>query len=722
MLPPLHGPPGHNSSPSTARSKHRAAGKGRVSAQSKASYRVRSERKQHHEAKDVPRESGSPAGVPSVLSVASPVDRGCGRGSSLTGISESMDYVVLARKLRPQRFQDLVGQELAARALRNAIRTGHLAHAFLFAGSRGVGKTSTARILTKAFNCLNPQDGEPCNACENCTEISANASPDVYEIDAASNRGIDNIRELRENTKYAPAKCAYKTYIIDEVHMLTQESFNALLKTLEEPPPHVKFILATTHPHRIPETILSRCQRFDFARIPLGKMVDYLEKATAAEGMTFTRTALQSIARNSAGGMRDALTAVDQVVSFAGKQPTDEDVLGLLSLLNQGEVQALLDAILSQSLDSALACFQRIVTQGHELHSVLEALLREVKDLTLYSALGRDNAYFADHLVETLDFYEERKASATADQLQQVFQVLLELEGQLRSSGHARACFEMALVKACRVQPLVGVPELLARARELLRGTPGPAAGRPEGVQRPPLPRPRQPAATPPSASLASPRPVVRTAPPKPQPPARAPAPAREADPDDDPEPERQSGANSAEVADGNGGTGQSEASQPEPAPPEDSPDDGDHPTQTAPCDDPRWAALIQAVGSKAKLLAARLRDADVKRIEGDVVEATLRGKPLLAADQKTLETEGKTAFGAAFRVVWIDATSQGYVARRSVSGRKQWRDEFAKAEERAAAEADPAVQQARRFFPNSKIVDVKLIGTAAAGSPKESA
>ncbi|MCZ6627948.1 MAG: DNA polymerase III subunit gamma/tau, partial [SAR324 cluster bacterium] len=194
-----------------------------------------------------------------------------------------MDYVVLARKLRPMRFQDLVGQETVVRALKNAVRNGRTAHAYLFAGSRGVGKTSAARILTKAINCLNPQDGEPCNACGNCEEITRDASPDVHEIDAASNRGIDNIRELRENTKYTPAKCTYKTYIIDEVHMLTMESFNALLKTLEEPPPHIRFILATTAPHRIPETVLSRCQRFDFPRIGTQLIVDYLGGVTAAE-------------------------------------------------------------------------------------------------------------------------------------------------------------------------------------------------------------------------------------------------------------------------------------------------------------------------------------------------------------------------------------------------------------------------------------------------------
>jgi DNA polymerase III subunit gamma/tau len=701
-----------------------------------------------------------------------------------------MDYVVLARKLRPQRFQDLVGQELTARALRNAVVTGRLAHAFLFAGSRGVGKTSTARILTKAFNCLHPDDGEPDNTCENCVEISANASPDVYEIDAASNRGIDNIRELRENTKYAPAKCRFKTYIVDEVHMLTTESFNALLKTLEEPPPHVKFILATTHPHRIPETILSRCQRFDFARIPLAKMVDYLAHATAAEGLTLSPAALAAIARNSAGGMRDALTAVDQVVSYAGAAPTDADVMGLLSLLNQGEVRALLDAILSRTLDAALESFGRIVTQGHELHSVLEALLREVKDLTLFGALvgnaGGANAYFADHLPETLEYYGARKDAVTPDELQQVFQVLLELEGQLRVSGQARACFEMALVKACQVQPLVGVPELLARARELLRGASGPGLGsgagaalaRTDAAGRAPQPRslPPRPAST--AASRPTP-PALQTsapqipAPQNPTPPPTAPAgpshmaramarqsatsPSPLADQaarsgsdaaPEDSEPEPAHGGNGAsptavesatervptdaatpamsddadaaspnEDALGDLTASESDDAVPENTVAEDTaPNDGDDPDQPAPCDDPRWEAVVQAVVAKGrKMLGGQMRNAEVRALAVDAIVVSGKASPA-AKDLEFVAEEVRAAFGAAFRLEWIDATSGTYRVRRSLAGRKAWRADVALARERAAAEADPAVVSARRFFPNSKVVDVKLADPAPAG------
>ena len=390
-----------------------------------------------------------------------------------------MDYLVLARRLRPARFSDLVGQDTVVRILRNAIRTDRVAHAFLFAGSRGVGKTSAARILAKVWNCLDPQDAEPCNACDNCLEIAQNASPDVYEIDAASNRGIDNIRELRENLKFAPAKCRYKTYIVDEVHMLTIESFNALLKTLEEPPAHVKFILATTNPHKIPETILSRCQRCDFSRIPLGTMTDYLVQVTEREGIAISRWALEAIARNAAGGMRDALTALDQVVAFCGNEVDDEQVHPILGMMDNRAVLGLLEAVLERKLEAALAAFSAITDHGHDLQVLLEALLREVKDLTLFAALGGDDPYFQDHPPDTLSFFKERAEGLNLDEAQQLFYLFLELEGQLKRSQFAAACFEMALVKACQVQSLVGVPDLLSQARRLLGESPRHVSGAP---------------------------------------------------------------------------------------------------------------------------------------------------------------------------------------------------------------------------------------------------
>src|SRR5713226_876403 len=248
-----------------------------------------------------------------------------------------MSYLVLARKWRPQRFEDIVGQEHITRVLRNAIRAGRIAHAYLFTGVRGVGKTTGARILAKALNCEKGPTPTPCNECPNCLEITAGSSMDVYEIDGASNRGIDEVRQIIENVRYQPAQSRFKIYIIDEVHQVTKDAFNALLKTLEEPPPFVKFILATTEPHRLPETILSRCQRFDFRRIATREVVERLGDIAEKESLRITGGALVLLAREAEGSMRDAQSLLEQILSYAapGADPTEigerlvEDILGV---------------------------------------------------------------------------------------------------------------------------------------------------------------------------------------------------------------------------------------------------------------------------------------------------------------------------------------------------------------------------------------------------------
>ncbi|MEJ2726317.1 MAG: DNA polymerase III subunit gamma/tau, partial [Deltaproteobacteria bacterium] len=241
-----------------------------------------------------------------------------------------MAYEVLARKWRPQVFQDVVGQEHVTRTLINAIKAGRLAHGYLFSGARGVGKTSVARILAKAINCVGGEPGVPCNKCRSCLEITSGSSVDVQEIDGASNRGIDEIRELRENIKYMPSSSRFRVYIIDEVHMLTLPAFNALLKTLEEPPPHVKFIFATTEPHKVPVTILSRCQKFDFKRISFGQIIQQLEKIAAQEEIGISKSGLTLLARAADGSMRDAESLLDQVVSFTGPKVEDRQITEIL--------------------------------------------------------------------------------------------------------------------------------------------------------------------------------------------------------------------------------------------------------------------------------------------------------------------------------------------------------------------------------------------------------
>ncbi|MDT8446066.1 MAG: DNA polymerase III subunit gamma/tau [bacterium] len=401
-----------------------------------------------------------------------------------------MSYLVFARKLRPQRFADLIGQEAIYQTLINAIKTGRVAHAFLFTGPRGTGKTSCARILTKALNCQNPQDAEPCNQCEPCREISAGISADVMEIDAASNRGIEHIRELRESVKFSPSKGRYKTYIIDEVHMLTTESFNALLKTLEEPPSHVKFILATTDPHKIPITVVSRCQRFDFAFIPQSKMVSYLTQVAQDEGLAISQTGLGLISRASSGGMRDALTTLDMLVSFSGQQIDDEAVVSLLGLGGAREMDLLLDAIITRDLYAALDNLEAQVRRGRSLDKLLAELMTAVKDLSLVKELPPDKLAWREFLPDQLTHYRELAQQISSAALQQIFQILMETEAQMRRSSQSKMAFEMALVKLCALERLQGLSEilgLLESARDPLKKSITPAPER----HRPEAPRPK---------------------------------------------------------------------------------------------------------------------------------------------------------------------------------------------------------------------------------------
>ena len=378
-----------------------------------------------------------------------------------------MSYVVLARKLRPSRFGDLIGQETAAQTLRNAVLSDRVAHAFLFTGSRGVGKTSAARILTRAVNCLNPDNGDPCNRCENCTEINQNASADVIEIDAASNRGIENIRELRENVNYVPAKCRYKIYIIDEAHMLTLESFNALLKTLEEPPPYVKFIFATTDPHKIPPTIISRCQRYDFLRISIKKMADFLETVVKKEKLELSRKAIEMICRNSVGGMRDALTAIDQILSFTGTSATDQKVAQILGILDSESRFAFIEALLEKKDDEAISYFQKLQEHGHDVNDVLSDLLQTIKTIALVRTLGMNQALFQDIPADDLETFSTLSKIVSADELQQIFHILLELEEQMKRSAHTMICFEMAILQIASIEPLVGLPEIISEIQNI---------------------------------------------------------------------------------------------------------------------------------------------------------------------------------------------------------------------------------------------------------------
>ena len=312
------------------------------------------------------------------------------------------EYLVTARKWRPMVFEDVVGQEHVTTTLRNAISSGRLAHAYLFSGPRGVGKTTTARLLAKAVNCINPRDLNPDNDCEICREITEGRSFDVLEIDGASNRGVEEIRNLREGVRYAPAKGKYRVYIIDEVHMLTKEAFNALLKTLEEPPAHVLFIFATTEMHKLPATILSRCQRFEFRRIPVERIRAKLKSIAEAEGIRMDDEALLLIARRGDGSLRDAQSIFDQVIALCGADVTYASILEALHIVDQDVYFRVTDLITAQDAAGALALVDELFTRGHDVREFLGGVTEHLRNLLLAKTTGNAS------LIEASDLYRKR--------------------------------------------------------------------------------------------------------------------------------------------------------------------------------------------------------------------------------------------------------------------------------------------------------------------------
>ncbi len=305
------------------------------------------------------------------------------RGGKLA-LSFSVSYEVFARKYRPQTFDDLVGQTHVSRTLKNAVEQNRLAHAYLFVGPRGVGKTSTARILAKALNCIHGPTVKPCGVCDNCREIAAGNSLDVIEIDGASNNSVDDVRELRDNVRYAPAKARYKIYLIDEVHMLSAQAFNALLKTLEEPPPHVKFIFATTEPQKVLPTILSRCQRFDLHRIPANLIAQHLQFIAHNEKFSLEPAAAHAIARGAEGGLRDAESMLDQLVSFCGDPISEADVLKVFGFTSEQTVADFTDKILRGATAEAIELLHDQCENGKDMMKLMSDLIAYLRDLLVF--------------------------------------------------------------------------------------------------------------------------------------------------------------------------------------------------------------------------------------------------------------------------------------------------------------------------------------------------
>src|SRR5271157_1578865 len=294
-----------------------------------------------------------------------------------------MSYTVIARRWRPGRFEDVVGQTHVVTTLKNSIKRGRIAHAYHFAGPRGVGKTSIARILAKAVNCLEGVKEEPCNDCQTCKAIDGGSFVDVIEIDAASNRGIDEIRELRETVRYLPMEGRYKVYIIDEAHMLTEPAFNALLKTLEEPPGHNIFILATTENQKIPYTIMSRCQRFDFRRISEAEIIQQMKRICTEEGIAFDEKVFSYIVREADGSMRDAESILDQVIAYSGDHISERDVTDVIGVVERQLVYQIVEAVVAQDARRGLAAIERTLEQGYDAYQVYKALVSFLRDMLM---------------------------------------------------------------------------------------------------------------------------------------------------------------------------------------------------------------------------------------------------------------------------------------------------------------------------------------------------
>ncbi len=380
-----------------------------------------------------------------------------------------MSYLVLARKWRPQTFSDLIGQEHVCRTLQNAIGSGRVAHAFLFTGARGVGKTSAARILAKALQCENGPAAEPCNECPSCSEITAGTSVDVFEIDGASNTGVEDIRELRENIRYLPSRCRFKIFIIDEVHMLSTNAFNALLKTLEEPPPHVKFIFATTEPHKVPVTILSRCQRFDFKRIALPKIVDRLRNIVEEEKVAISDVALNAIARKGDGSMRDSLSTLDQVLAFCGESVDDEEVIALLGIVDRRLLLDTSGAVFARDCTATLDAVAKVDSFGYNIRHFCQELIDHFRNLTIIK-VAESPSELLDVAESEMEALLSQAGSTTLDDLQRHLAILLKAEAEMAVSGFSRLILEMALLRMCTLAPVVPVDEILLRLKGMESG------------------------------------------------------------------------------------------------------------------------------------------------------------------------------------------------------------------------------------------------------------
>jgi len=416
-------------------------------------------------------------------------------GLTSYGGHTTMKYQVIARKFRPQIFDEVVGQKSIVRTLQNAIQTDRVGHAYLFSGPRGVGKTTTARILAKGLNCKKGRSTEPCGECPSCTEIAAAQSIDVLEIDGASNNGVDDIRELRDSARYAPSRDRYKIFIIDEVHMLSTPAFNALLKVLEEPPPHVVFIMATTERHKLPATILSRCQIFTFRTISAPEIQAHLRQIADREGAKIDDRGLSYIVKASEGSMRDAQSLLDQIISFGGQEIAQDDVRDVLGFIPNEVIDRTSTALANQDSRELLECISIVVEQGLSIQQYVRECIARMRDL-LMMKLELDNKVLASPEDKKMLASDSRKFSE--QELVRNFDMLLRLEYELKGTSQPRFHLEAGLVKLAMAGRVRDIEDVIRDFRQGVSPSPTPVkTSIPSNPAKPaPLEKPAPPAVT----------------------------------------------------------------------------------------------------------------------------------------------------------------------------------------------------------------------------------
>ncbi|MDP3981321.1 MAG: DNA polymerase III subunit gamma/tau, partial [Chlamydiota bacterium] len=373
-----------------------------------------------------------------------------------------MSYLVLARKYRPNTFDEIIGQAHVTRTLTNAIEMDRVAHAYLFSGPRGIGKTSTARVFAKSLNCQKGMLVKPCGQCDNCKDIALGQSMDVLEIDGASHRGIDQVRELRDNAKYSPANSRFKIYIIDEVHMLTQEAFNALLKTLEEPPSHVKFFFATTESHKVPSTILSRCQKFDLQKLSFKDMLDHLRKIAKQEKIPIEEIALIDIARNTDGSLRDAEGLLDQLISFSRGKVTSHDVAAMMGWVPRSEIVIFFNHVLDDQLDLVLEMIAKIDQEGKDLAIFISEWVSHLRDLLVIQICKNPEDLLALDS-ETVELCRQQSGRLQRSQILQMMELSLRSEERIRFSFSKKATLEALAIRMHLVAHTISIEGLLQK-------------------------------------------------------------------------------------------------------------------------------------------------------------------------------------------------------------------------------------------------------------------